>query len=291
MLVTSNPAEEKIIGEKVWKRDGYFRDLRPDLNLEKKNMPDNTLYYVNQAFLSTVKNGDLAMYNHNFILGQLIVAANQPADISNYVCEPNKVKLWTCIYDLSNDDFLGVKEKLAFIVLRGDDEEVFFSYGFDSAKEKIIYSTSKEKIPDAFISTSFKKHFAEIMNKKRNIEEQSSLFYYLPSTTDRKESVNKWMGNVNLLPVDFDLNFIESFSPKKEKFQPDLLNSKNPTERNPQVDILYKLFKYMAQHSNQNLFRNADCLNMKEKRNTESMEWSVGSSKKRYDSSKYQLHY
>ena len=61
LLVTSYPAEEKIIGEKVWKRDGYFRDLRPDLNLEKKNMPENTLYYVNQVFLSTVKNGELAM--------------------------------------------------------------------------------------------------------------------------------------------------------------------------------------------------------------------------------------
>ena len=94
LLVTSYPAEEKIIGEKVWKRDGYFRDLRPDLNLEKKNMPENTLYYVNQAFLSTVKNGELAMYNHNFILGQLIVAASQPAHISNYVCEPDEVKLW-----------------------------------------------------------------------------------------------------------------------------------------------------------------------------------------------------
>ena len=161
MLVTSNPADEKIIGEKVWKRDGYFRDLRPDLNLEKKTMPENMLYYVNQAFLSTVKNGDLAMYNHNFILGQLIVAVNQPADISNYVCEPNEVKLWTCIYDLSNDDFLGVKEKLAFIVLRGDDEEVFFSYGFHSAKEKIIYSTSKEKNPHAL----FLPHLKNILLK------------------------------------------------------------------------------------------------------------------------------
>ena len=43
----------------------------------------------------------------------------------------------------------------------------------------------------------------------------------------------------------------------------------------------------MAQHSNQNLSRNVDCLNMKEKRNTESMKWPVGSSKKSYDSSKY----
>ena len=240
-------------------------------------MPENTLYYVNQAFLSTVKSGDLAMYNHNFILGQLIVVAtNQPADISSYDCAPNEVKLWTCIYDLSNGEFLGVKEKLAF-VLRGD-EEVFFSYGFDSAKEKILYSISKQKIPDTFVSTSFKKHFQEIMNEKRDIEEQSFLFYFLPSTTNRNESVNKCMGNVNLTPVDFDIQLIESFSMKKEKLRPELLNSTNPAERDPQVEILYKLFKHIVQYSNQNSSRNVDCLNMKEKRNVESMEWSVGSS-------------
>ena len=57
-------------------------------------MPENTLYYVNQSFLSTVKNGDIAMYNHNFILGQILVAANQPADITSYVRK--KIKL-SCI--------------------------------------------------------------------------------------------------------------------------------------------------------------------------------------------------
>ena len=283
--------DDKISGEKVWKNDGFFGDVRPDLNLEKKNMPENTLYYMNQGFLSTVKSGDLAMYNHNFILGQLIIAANQPSDISSYECASNEVKLWTCIYDTSNGEFLGVKEKLTFIVLRGDEEEVFFSYGLDSAKEKILYSTSKQKIPDTFISTSFKKHFNEIMNEKRNSEDKSSLFYFLLSTTDRKESINKWMGNVNLTPADYDIAFIESFSTKKEKFQPHLLNSSNLIERELQVEMLQKLFRHNAHYSNQNLSRNFDCLNMKEKRNVENVEWSVGSSKKRYDSSKYQLHY
>ena len=58
--------------------NGFFKDIRPELNLEKVNMPENCLYYVNQAFLSTVKNGDIAMYVQNVIIGQLIFAANQP---------------------------------------------------------------------------------------------------------------------------------------------------------------------------------------------------------------------
>ena len=124
LLVTSNDSQEKLSGENVWKNNGFFQDLRPNLNLEKKNIPENTLFYINQSFLSTVKNGDIAMCNHNFILGQLIVPANQPSDINAYECKENEVKLWCCIYDLTTGEFQGVREQLAYINLRGDKEEV-----------------------------------------------------------------------------------------------------------------------------------------------------------------------
>ena len=62
LLIRSPQADdEKLSGEKVWKKNGFFHDIRPELNLEKVNMPENSLYYVNQAFLSTVKYGDTAM--------------------------------------------------------------------------------------------------------------------------------------------------------------------------------------------------------------------------------------
>ena len=65
LLIRSDAKDEKLSGEKVWKENGFFKDVRPELNLEKVNMPENTFYYVNQAFISTVKNGDLAMYVQN----------------------------------------------------------------------------------------------------------------------------------------------------------------------------------------------------------------------------------
>ena len=65
--------------------NGFFKDIRPELNLEKVNMPENCLYYVNQAFLSTVKNGDIAMYVQNVIIGQLIFAANQQRHFRVYM--------------------------------------------------------------------------------------------------------------------------------------------------------------------------------------------------------------
>ena len=184
LLVTSNHSQEELSGKNVWKNNGFFQDLTPDLNLEKKNIPENTLFYVNQYLLSTVKNGDIAMYNHNFILGQLIVVTNQPSDINAYECKENEVKLWCCIHDLTTGEFQGVREQLAYIVLRGDKGEVFFSCGFDSTK-------SKNKIPGAFVSTAFKAHYSEIRNEERDNEDSSSLFFFLPSITNRKESINQ----------------------------------------------------------------------------------------------------
>ena len=265
----------------------FFKDVKPELNLEKAKMPENTLYYVNQSFLSTVKNGERATYNQNFIVGLLIVAANQPTDIPNYVCNDNEVKLYCCIYDLTTGQFQGMREQLAYIVLRGDKEEIFFSY----VKAKILYSYSKHQIPDAFVSTAFKKHYNEIINEKREIEDSSSLFFYLPSITDTKEEINQWKNNPSLTPIDFTISFIENVSTKKQKFQPHLLNSFDEKERAPQVEMLYGLFKHMAQFSNQNLSRNVTYLNLKQQRNASEMKWSIGSSNSRFDSTKFKLTY
>ena len=253
-------------------------------------MSENTLYYVNQSLLSTVKSGEIAMHNQNFILGQSIVAANQPTDITNYVCKDNKVKLFCCIYNLTTGQFQGIREQLAYIVLR-DKEEIFFSYGFDKSKAQILYSNSKCQIPDTFISTAFKNYYNEIINEKKESEDSSSLFFYLPSITDRKDEINQWKNNPSLTPIDFNISFIENFSTKKVKFQPHLLNSFDEKERAPQVEMLYGLFKHMAQFSNQNLSRNVTYLNLKQKRNASEMEWSIGSSNSRFDSTKFKLTY
>ena len=123
LVSTSGNNDDKISGEREWRSEGFFRDVGPDLKLGKRNIPDNALLYVNQAFLSTVKNADLAIYNHNFIIGQIIPAANEPEDISTYECAENEVKLSTCIYDISTGESKGVRESFAYIILRDDTEE------------------------------------------------------------------------------------------------------------------------------------------------------------------------
>ena len=274
-------------GEKIWKENGFFQDVRAELNLEKVNIPENCLLYVNQGFLSTVKSGEIAMYLHNFIIGQLIIAANQPEDISTYICSNNEVKLLSCVYDLESGDFKGIREQIAFIVLRGDVDETFLSYGFNKVKSKVLYSFSKQQIPNAFASVAFKRHFDEIMNENKS-DIRSSLFYFLPSVSDRKEAINQHKNNVSLFPFNVtNLEFIESFSSEGTLFRPDLLNSSKEEERKPQTEMLYGLFKHIAKLSNQNLERNIAHLNILQNRSSSEMEWS----NKKFDSSKFKLTY
>ena len=285
LLMTTSGSDEKVSGERVWKENGFFSEVKPEMNIEKVNIPENTLLYINQGFISTVKNGDLAMYVHNFIVGQLLVAANQPDDITTYSCKENEVKLLTCVYDLESGKFKGLRLMLAYIIIRGDDDEVFFSYGYSKSKSTVLYSYSKQQIPDTFISTSFKKHFQEVVNEKKD-EDYSHMFYYLPSISDRKEEVNQYKSNVSLVPTDVTIEFINSFSSEKNyKFRPDLLNSKELRE--PHVKVLRELFRHIANFSNQNLERNVLHLNMKADRDSTKMEWSTT----RFDSSKFKLTY
>ena len=94
LTISCKSSEDKISGDRVWTKEGFFMETKPELNLEKKYIPENALFHINQSYTSTVKNGNLTMYHHNFIIGQLIVAANQPIEIDEYVCKDNEVILF-----------------------------------------------------------------------------------------------------------------------------------------------------------------------------------------------------
>ena len=171
------------------------------------------------------------------------------------------MKLIIPLYNKDTAKFLGLTKKLAYIVLKVDEEAVFFSYGHDEENSKLLYSYAKERIPNAVTSTCFNKHFYEILNERRDKEEFSTLFYYLSSTTDRKEKINQFKETVNLSPIDCSLEFLNLFSSDELfNFWPDYLTSAIPEQRDPQVQTLYKFFSHMAKVSNDNSIRNADHL-------------------------------
>lgn len=62
----------------MWRSFGLFDANRSDCNLEKVIIPENTLFYVNQAYLTVLKNKK-TYYCDYYILGQVVEASN-PAD-------------------------------------------------------------------------------------------------------------------------------------------------------------------------------------------------------------------
>ena len=36
LLIRNENSDDRVSGERVWKEDGFFGDIKPDLNLEKK---------------------------------------------------------------------------------------------------------------------------------------------------------------------------------------------------------------------------------------------------------------
>ena len=58
----------------------------------------------------------------------------------------------------------------------------------------------KQPLPNIFQGTAFKKHVPFLIDAKGS-ESLSKMFFFLPSTTDRKEKINRWVNNVNLHPI------------------------------------------------------------------------------------------
>ena len=65
---TGNVSE--IAGEPIWKKSGYYSQLRTDYNLKKANFPENALLYINQVYLVVQKSKKI-FYGEYFLLGQI----------------------------------------------------------------------------------------------------------------------------------------------------------------------------------------------------------------------------
>ena len=112
---------------------------------------------ISLGTISTLKARDYAIYLDYAILGQLILGNNCP-DLENYKLEENEVMLYVPLHNTENGYFRGTKKWLADIMVWGDSDKMFFSYGFDEESSKIMYSSFKHPLPNIFQGNAFKKH-------------------------------------------------------------------------------------------------------------------------------------
>ena len=100
----------------MWSNDGFFQGKCSNINLEKANMPENTIFYVNQGY-RTYKDGKKCYYNDIYIVAQTMPLTHQPKDIESYECKDNKVKILRALYNPENGKFLGIEYCVALITV------------------------------------------------------------------------------------------------------------------------------------------------------------------------------
>ena len=192
MLILLKDDESKKT-ETVWKENGFFDEQRSDSTIIKPNFPENTLIYINQGTVSTVKGGH-AIYIEFVILGQLMPVANLDPQINleNHLYKDHVACLFVPIYNKATGMYGGLTKNLAHITLRGDVNERFYSYGYDKEKSALLYCVSKYPLPNIFHCTAFRQHHAFLLDENQKKADFSKMSMFLTSTLDRKETFLQW---------------------------------------------------------------------------------------------------
>ena len=98
----------------------------------------------------------------------------------------------------------------------------------------------------------FKKHVSFLLDQNENNFKSSGLFYFLPSTLDRKEEILQWREHIHLHSIDLGIDDLIQSS-GLTNINPVLLDS---NQREKFLPGYYKIMKKIAEISNQNLIRN-----------------------------------
>ena len=80
------------------------------------------------------------------------------------------------MYNTKTDHFRGVKKWFAFTMIRGEQDEVFYFYGYDEERSKILYSSFNYPLPNIFQGTAFKKHAKMLIKKKKKLKKNQTFF-------------------------------------------------------------------------------------------------------------------
>ena len=179
----------------MWKNHGFFGTESCDFSIEKANMLENTLFYVNQGY-QPYKDDRKLYHNDLYIIAQIIPLSIQPKNIESYEFKDDEVKILRIRYDPISSKFLGIEYCVGLITVKNDPEEHFFNYGCNKYNSKMLYSTKKLKIPSCFKGTIFGVHKMQYDGGAFSEESFSKILFYLPSTVDRSEKIKKYRAAV-----------------------------------------------------------------------------------------------
>ena len=122
MSITADRDQGKRSITNLWKNYGYFGPQVCDISIEKVNLPENTIFYINQGYFCGVKDNKNICSCDVFILGQITPLLDQPKNIDDYVPKENEVKILRSKYNTSTEDYLGLEYCVAYLTVRNDLE-------------------------------------------------------------------------------------------------------------------------------------------------------------------------
>ena len=213
------------------------------------------------------------------------LVSNPPEDISTYVLKENEAKMIRPKYYVETSKFLSLYETVGFMVVRGSPEEVFFNYGYDKDKSKILYSYNRRGIPNSFSGTIFNCHRGMIETGELDTD-FSKIYFFFPSVTDRCEDITKYLKNVSISPNDItqeqfnDWAGCEFNTAKLDLFGAD---------KTIMSSAVIQCLRHISDISNSNLVRNADAF-LSQKEVEVPIDWT-GHSKKRVTPSQFKVAY
>ena len=122
----------------------------------------------------------------------------------------------------------------------------------------------KQPLSNIFQGTAFKKHVPFLI-KSKETECSSKLFFFLPSTVDRKEKINRWVNNVNLHPINYLYDDFKNYAPQsfeiqKKGIQPQDLDFHIQAVKSETRECILNFMKHAAELSSNNLVRNSNAL-------------------------------
>ena len=270
---TLNPEEKVKKSINLWENFRYFGTESCDFSIEKANLPENTIFYISQAYQSFKDSKKSLLYRH-FYISSDNAACTTTKRYWKLRLNDNEVKFLRPRYDPVSGEFLGIEYCVAFVTVRNDEEEQFFDYGYNKANSKVLYSTRKLKVPSSFKTTIFGQHKIQYEGGAFDEQKFSKLFFYLPATVDRNEKTNKYLTSVHLKPFHVDPAVFG------EKF--------NPADPNFDRAVVVSYMRKVAQQSSQNLKRNVDAFLSSINHDNEKLLWPGG---KRTLSDKFALSY
>ena len=175
------------------------------------------------------------------------------------------------MYGNATGQFLGVKETMGYIMPQNEPEETFLSYGFSSEHSNKLLCFPKQPMPNIFRGTNFNRH--KLQTFAENKAKKSNLFFYLPSITDKKESINRYKDQVSLVPVTSSIDDIAQFSPEGYVFDPIHLDQTGEMCENARA-TLYAYFQNVAKVSNANLIQKVYALIKEKNIDHASLKWA-----------------